>query len=60
MLVKEYQGSKKVLSSSPGQVNFLIGQVTLKGYLSKGQGWVQASHPLKNSLTKMRGRSGFG
>ena len=38
LLVKGYQGSKKVLSSSPGQANFLLGQVTLKAYLSSGQG----------------------
>ena len=52
-MVKGYQGSIKVLSSSPGQVNFLIRQVTLKAYLSNGQGWVQASYPLTKLLTKM-------
>ena len=52
-MVKGYQGSKKVLSSSLGQVNFVIGQVTLKAFLSKGKGWVLESHPLTKSLTKM-------
>ena len=60
-MVKGYQGSKHVLSSSTGQVNFLteFGQVTLKAYLSNGQGWVLASHPLTKSLVR-RTESGFG
>ena len=33
-----YQGSKKLLSSSPEQVDFLAGQVTLRCLIRKGTG----------------------
>ena len=33
-----YQGSKKVLSGCPGQVDFPVRQVTLHSHLPNGQG----------------------
>ena len=45
------QGSKQVPSSSPGQVDFLAGQVTFKAHLpNKGQD--NSTDPLIESLTK--------
>ena len=47
-----YQGSRKLLSSSPKKVDFLAGQ-DMQGPICKAQyARVQASHPLTKSLTR--------
>ena len=46
------QGSKQVPSSSPGQVDFLAGQVTFKATLTQ----VKTTDRLIKSLTKTRKR----
>ena len=40
------QGSKKVLSGRPGQVDFCVGQVTFPTHLPDGQGCEHATREL--------------
>ena len=45
-LISVVQGSKKVPSSCPGQVDFCVGQVTFPTHLPDGQGYEQAARVL--------------
>ena len=42
------QGSKKVLSGRPGQVDFCVGQVTFPTHLPDGQGYGHLAAPEHN------------